>query len=256
MEREREIKAFVPEKFWIVSADLSTGGGPASGGKKEMFTATFVEEPKTEKEAQRISDAAKSGAWKVVSVDETEQVRGPRAPFTTSTLQQVASTRLGFSPSRTMGVAQKLYEAGYISYMRTDSTNLGAEAQENLLAVAESEFGKEYVSARVYKTKSKNAQEAHEAVLPTDAHKRNAGANEEQKKLYELIRARALASQMTEAKMLRTKILAGIDFQSALLRGKTTPEAKSPYPLFAANGSHVVFDGWLAADTGAGGEDV
>ena len=249
MEREREIKAFIPEKFWIVSADLQTA-------KKDLFTATCVEEPKSEEEAKRISDAAKSGTWNVVSVEETEQMRGPRAPFTTSTLQQVASTRLGFSPSRTMGVAQKLYEAGHISYMRTDSTNLGAEAQANLLAVAESEFGKEYVSPRVYKTKSKNAQEAHEAVRPTDARKRNLGANGEQKKLYELIRARALASQMTEAKMLRTKILSGIDVQSALLRGKTTPEAKSPFPLFTANGSRVIFDGWLAADTGARGEDV
>ncbi|MDO8522276.1 MAG: type I DNA topoisomerase [bacterium] len=240
MEREREIKAFVPEKFWIVSADLRTNP-PAGGG--ETFTATCVEEPKTEEEARRISDSAKSGAWNVVSVEETEQVRGPRAPFTTSTLQQVASTRLGFSPSRTMGVAQKLYEAGHISYMRTDSTNLGAEAQANLLAVAESEFGKEYVSARVYKTKSKNAQEAHEAVRPTDARKRNAGANEEQKKLYELIRARALASQMTEAKMLRTKILSNISGAIKI-------------PDFAVNGSRVIFDGWLAADPGARGEDV
>lgn len=235
MEREREIMAFVPEKFWIVSADLKTK-------KDETFTATCTEEPKTEEEAKRITDATQSGTWKVVSVEETEQSRGPRAPFTTSTLQQAASTRLGFSPSRTMGVAQKLYEAGHISYMRTDSTNLGAEAQANLLSVAESEFGKEYVSPRMYKTKSKNAQEAHEAVRPTDARKRNLGANEEQKKLYELIRARALASQMTEAKMLRTKILSNV--------------ADATIPDFAANGSRVVFDGWLAADPGARGEDV
>ncbi|MCR4281351.1 MAG: type I DNA topoisomerase, partial [Candidatus Kaiserbacteria bacterium] len=236
MEREREIKAFVPEKFWIVSADLQTK-------KKEAFTATCAEEPKTEEEAKRISDSAKAGAWHVVSVDETEQMRGPRAPFTTSTLQQVASTRLGFSPSRTMGVAQKLYEAGHISYMRTDSTNLGAEAQANILAVVASDFGKEYVSPRVYKTKSKNAQEAHEAVRPTDARKKNLGANEEQKKLYELIRARALASQMTEAKMLRTKILSNITGAEKI-------------PDFYVNGSRVIFDGWLAADQGARGEDV
>src|SRR3989338_4737133 len=236
MEREREIKAFIPEKFWIVSADLQTK-------KKETFTATCVEEPKSEKEAKRISDAAKSGSWSVISVEETEQMRGPRAPFTTSTLQQVASTRLGFSPSRTMGVAQKLYEAGHISYMRTDSTNLGAEAQANILAVVASDFGKEYVSPRVYKTKSKNAQEAHEAVRPTDARKRNLGGNEEQKKLYELIRARALSSQMTEAKMLPTKILSNIKDATKI-------------PDFAVNGSRVIFDGWLAADPGARGEDV
>ncbi len=236
MEREREIKAFVPEKFWVITADLS----PQGGGKD--FTATCVEEPKSEKEAEKVVAAAESGKWHVVSVDETEQSRGPRAPFTTSTLQQVASTRLGFSPSRTMGVAQKLYEAGHISYMRTDSTNLAKEAQANLIAVAESEFGKEYVSPRVYKTKSKSAQEAHEAIRPTDAHKRNAGANEEQKKLYKLIRARALASQMTEARMLRTKILSNVE-------GAVIPD-------FAANGSRVIFDGWLKADPEARGEDV
>ncbi|MDO8482153.1 MAG: type I DNA topoisomerase [bacterium] len=275
MEREREIKAFIPEKFWVVSVDLQTE-------KKEAFTATCVEEPKSEEEAKRISDAAKSGAWNVVSVEETEQMRGPRAPFSTSTLQQVASTRLGFSPSRTMGVAQKLYEAGHISYMRTDSTNLSAEAQANLLAVAESEFGKEYVSPRVYKTKSKNAQEAHEAVRPTDAKRRNLGGNEEQKKLYELIRARALSSQMTEARMLRTKILTNIRSNSSgfapsdAVRGagkageetykSTTTNTPGPrneemrgkgdIPDFAVNGSRVIFDGWLAADPEARGEDV
>ncbi|MEK7106686.1 MAG: DNA topoisomerase, partial [Patescibacteria group bacterium] len=235
MEREREIKAFIPEKFWVVSADLKTKKG-------EGFTATCVEEPKSEEEAKRISDAAKSGTWNVVGVEEAEQSRGPRAPFTTSTLQQVASTRLGFSPSRTMGIAQKLYEAGHISYMRTDSTNLGAEAQANLAAVAESEFGKEYVFPRVYKTKSKSAQEAHEAIRPTDARKLSAGANEDQKKLYALIRARALSSQMANARTLRTRILSNVE-------GTTMPD-------FAANGSRVIFDGWLAADPDARGEDV
>ena len=235
MEREREIKAFLPEKFWIVSADLKTNKG-------ETFAATCVEEPKSEKDAEKILNAAKSGKWNVVNVEETEQTRGPRAPFTTSTLQQVASTRLGFSPSRTMGVAQKLYEAGHISYMRTDSTNLSAEAQANLLAVAESEFGKEYVAPRAYKTKSKNAQEAHEAIRPTDARKQSAGANDDQKKLYALIRARALASQMSNARTLRTRILTNIT-------GATIPD-------FAANGSRVIFNGWLAADPEARGEDV
>ncbi|MDO8552626.1 MAG: type I DNA topoisomerase [bacterium] len=248
MEREREIKAFVPEKFWVITADLS----PAQG-KSVQFPATCVEEPKTEKEADDILSAAKSGKWHVVSVEESEQTRGPRAPFTTSTLQQVASTRLGFSPSRTMGVAQKLYEAGHISYMRTDSTNLAKEAQANLVSVAESEFGKEYVAPREYKTKSKSAQEAHEAIRPTDAHKLSAGANDDQKKLYALIRARALSSQMTNARTLRTRILSNITdakiSSSAKGSGGTMPD-------FASNGSRVIFDGWLAADPDARGEDV
>jgi DNA topoisomerase-1 len=235
MEREREIRAFVPEQFWVLEADLSTN-------KKQTFTATCVEEPKTEAEAERILKTARSGSWIVKDVEESEQKREPRAPFTTSTLQQAASTRLGFSPSRTMRVAQKLYEAGHITYMRTDSTNLAAEAQANIVAVVTSEFGSEYAMARQYKTKSKSAQEAHEAIRPSDAKRRSAGANDEQKKLYELIRARALASQMSAAKVMRTKILATIQ--------------AGGIPDFAATGSRVMFDGWLKADPGARGEDV
>src|SRR3989338_1337625 len=235
MEREREIRAFIPEPFWVITADVSTK-------KKEQFTVTCTEEPKTEKEAEGIENAAKGGAWSVKGIEESEQARTPRAPFTTSTLQQAASTRLGLSPSRTMGIAQKLYEAGFITYMRTDSTNLAKEAQENILKAVSGEFGEKYAEARVYKTKSKSAQEAHEAVRPTDPGKRSLGHNEEQKKLYALIRARALASQMADAKIMRTKIRANI--------------ADASIPDFAANGSRVMFDGWLAADADARGEDV
>ncbi|MDP3947308.1 MAG: type I DNA topoisomerase [bacterium] len=235
MEREREIRGFVPEKFWIVSADLKTKQGGT-------FTTICVLEPKTEKEAEQIVQAARAGIWSVKDVLESEQKRVPRAPFTTSTLQQTASTRLGFSPSRTMRIAQKLYEAGYITYMRTDSTNLAAEAQANLIAVVKNEFGDAYVSPRQYKTKSKFAQEAHEAVRPTDAKKRAGGVNDEQKKLYTLIRARALAGQMSDARILRTRITAAV--------------SNGSIPDFAANGSRIVFDGWLAADPDARGEDV
>lgn len=249
MEREREIRAFVPEKFWVVTADLKTSP-PA--GRGETFTAICIEEPKSEEEAEKILNDAKKGKWHVVDVEEVEQSRSPRAPFTTSTLQQAASTRLGLSPSRTMGIAQKLYESGHITYMRTDSTNLAKEARANLLSVAKSEFGKEYVAPRTYKTKSKSAQEAHEAIRPTDARKRSAGANNEQKKLYELIRARALASQMADAKTLRTKILTNISREPLdVARGNEVG-----IPNFVANGSRVIFDGWLAADPEARGEDV
>lgn len=235
MEREREIRAFVPEKFWVISADLATKKG-------EQFTVTCAEEPRDEKEAERIRKAAETKKWRVLSVDETEASRSPRGPFTTSTLQQTASTRLGFSPSRTMGVAQKLYEAGHITYMRTDSMNLGKDAQEMLVATVKDEFGEKYVEPRVYKTKSKSAQEAHEAIRPTNPKKQSLGTTDDQKKLYALIRSRALASQMTDARTLRTKIKTNVE-------GATIPD-------FSANGSRVIFDGWLAADPGARGEDV
>jgi DNA topoisomerase I len=234
MEKEREIRAFGPEKFWILSVDLKSKAG--------QFTATCVEEPRDEKEAQRIFAAAQVGAWKVISVEESEQARTPRAPFTTSTLQQVASTRLGFSPSRTMKTAQKLYEAGFITYMRTDSTNLSKDAQTQMLSVIAKEFGAQYAQERVYKTKSKSAQEAHEAIRPTDSAKRSAGHNEDQHKIYELIRARTLASQMTDARTLRTKITSNV--------------SNATIPHFTANGSRVIFDGWLKADPDARGEDV
>ena len=239
MEREREIRAFIPEKFWVLTADFETE-------KKQTFVGTCTEEPKTEMEAHRILEVARAGVWNVVSVEESETARLPRAPFTTSTLQQTASTRLGFSPSRTMRIAQKLYEAGHITYMRTDSTNLALEAQTQLVSVIEKEFGQKYIQARTYKTKSKSAQEAHEAIRPTDAHKKSVGAVGEQKELYTLIRARALSSQMTEAKILRTKITA---------RARVT-SPKDTIPDFVITGSRVLFDGWLSADPDARGEDV
>ncbi|MBM3261775.1 hypothetical protein FJY93_05205, partial [Candidatus Kaiserbacteria bacterium] len=241
-----EIRAFVPEQYWVVTADLSTKGGSASGGKSvkksEQFTATCVEEPKSQADADAIVKRALAGSWIVKGVEESEASRAPRAPFSTSTLQQVASTRLGFSPSRTMRIAQKLYEAGYITYMRTDSTNLAKDAQAAILARVRIEYGENYAQPRVFKTKAKGAQEAHEAIRPTDPTKRNLGHNEEQKKLYALIRARALASQMADAKLARTKLMTTIE--------------SGDIPDFTATGSRVLFDGWLKADTAARGEDV
>jgi DNA topoisomerase-1 len=168
--------------------------------------------------------------------------RTPRAPFTTSTLQQVASSRLGFSPANTMRIAQKLYEAGHITYMRTDSTNLAAPARAAMQTLIEKKYGREYAQPHTYATKSKNAQEAHEAIRPTHVEKESLGATPEQKKLYELIWRRTVASQMADAKLLKTKIVA-----------KTVDES---VPEFTANGSRVMFDGWLKADPAARGEDV
>ena len=249
MEREREIRAFIPVTYFVLEADLQNDG---KGSKKETVTFTCAEQPDNGKEAERILKAGKENDWYVVDVKETEAKRTPKAPFTTSTLQQTASSRLGFSPKRTMQVAQKLYEAGHISYMRTDSTNLGTQALDQIAKQVEKMYGKKYLEARVFKTKVKNAQEAHEAIRPTHFEKQNAGMNEEQKKLYNLIWARTVGSQMADAKMLRTKITANISAGA----GKSGSTKTETIPDFGANGSRVLFDGWLRADPEARGEDV
>jgi len=236
MEREREIRAFIPEKYWVIEGLFKTEA-------KVEITLSCVEEPRDEKIVERILTVGKKNPWIVDEVKESEQKRSARAPFTTSTIQQTASSRLGFSPKRTMQVAQKLYEAGHITYMRTDSTNLSAAAQTQILALITKKYGKEYVEAHTYKTKSKNAQEAHEAIRPTHVEKLSVGMNEEQKKLYKLIWERTVSSQMTNAKLLKTKIIAKI-------------ENHSDIPEFTANGSRVLFPGWLLVDSDARGEDV
>ncbi len=231
-EREREIQAFVPETYFVLSAVFKAKGGE--------FATTCTEEPKTREEADKLLTLGTAGTWKIAKVAERAEDRNPRPPFTTSTLQQVASTRLGFSPSRTMRAAQKLYEAGHITYMRTDSVNLSKEAVSSMLAIVEKKFGKEYAMRHEYKTKSKNAQEAHEAVRPTDPGREKAGSTTDEANLYDLIRTRAMASQMAPAKVLRTSVTVA------------TPGV----PVFSANGSRVTFPGWLALDTKARGEDV
>lgn len=236
MEREREIRAFIPESYFVITAQTKTP-------TKDDLTLTCDEEPRDKKFAESIIAEGKARVWKVAEVKETEQKRTTRPPFTTSTLQQVASTRLGFSPSRTMGVAQKLYEAGFITYMRTDSVTLSAVAQKQILGLVTKEYGKEYVRPHSFKTTSKSAQEAHEAIRPTNVAVKSAGLNEEQQKLYRLIWTRAVASQMQDALVKRTKIIAAV-------------ETKKEIPTFSANGSRIIFDGWLKADPGARGEDV
>ncbi len=244
MEREREIRAFKPETYFVIEADLET-----AAKKAEKMTFTCSEQPNDVKEAERILSLGKSHDWHVIDIKETEAKRSPKAPFTTSTLQQTASSRLGFSPKRTMQVAQKLYEAGHISYMRTDSTTLSGQAIGNIKSQIEKMYGKDYIEVRAFKTKVKNAQEAHEAIRPTHVEKLSAGMNEEQKKLYNLIWARTVASQMADAKVLRTKITANIVSEKGA-------NAKDTIPDFGANGSRILFDGWLKADPAARGEDV
>src|ERR1035437_205389 len=235
MEREREIRAFIPEQYWTLEGLFETH-------KKNKITLSCVEEPRDEKVVNKILELGNKEKWFVKDLKTSEQKRQPRPPFTTSTLQQTASTRLGFSPSRTMQVAQKLYEAGYITYMRTDSTNLSIVAQNQILALVEKKYGKEYAEKHFYKAKSKNAQEAHEAIRPTHVEQMSAGINDEQKRLYQLIWERVVSSQMSDAKLLKTKITANIK--------------EGSIPDFTANGSRVLFPGWLICETGARGEDV
>ena len=236
MEREREIRAFIPEDFFVLTAHLKKSSADIP------FTCT--KEPGEEAEAKRIQKIGQAHDWSVLSIKETETKRAPRAPFTTSTLQQTASTRLGFSPSRTMGAAQKLYEAGHITYMRTDSTNLSTQAQKQIIALLNKDFGKDYVQPRSYKTKSKSAQEAHEAVRPSNFGKKTAGTTGDQKALYELIWQRAVSSQMADATLKRTKLLTNVT------------DAEESIPDFSVNGSRVIFDGWLEVDKRARGEDT
>lgn len=237
MEREREIRVFIPETFWRLHAQVTT---PLN----VEFELLCAEEPRDKALVDKIIKEGSVKPWKVLEVKETEASRAPRAPFTTSTLQQTASTRLGYSPSNTMRIAQKLYEGGFISYMRTDSTNLSKQAQDEIIAFIGKEYGAALAAPQMYKTKSKNAQEAHEAIRPTNVSKKSAGRTPDEQKLYKLIWARVVASQMKDATMLRTKVVA--NYEGA---GKESPD-------FQANGSRLLSPGWLTADPDAQGEEV
>jgi len=241
MERERLIRAFIPEDFWVITAEVKTKIG-------KIFFLTCSEEPREKKRVDQILKVCEKEPWIVSEVKETEIKRSAQAPFITSTLQQTASSRLGFSPSQTMMYAQRLYEAGFITYMRTDSVNLSATAQKQAWAIIEKNYGKKYLNPRQFKNKSKNAQEAHEAIRPSNLSVTTAGTTSEQQKLYQLIYNRTLASQMSDAKLLKTKIITRL--------GKRTKEDDKNFPYFSTNGSHLLFDGWLKVDPLAQGEDV
>ena len=236
MEREREIRAFIPEDYFVITANTTA--------TKLSIPFLCTEEPKTKKEAERIKSVGEANTWAITSIKESEAKRSPKPPFTTSTLQQVASTRLGFTPSRTMGAAQKLYEAGHITYMRTDSTNMSEVALKQIYALVTKDYGKEYLTPRTYKTKSKSAQEAHEAVRPTNFAKHNVGATADQKALYELIWNRTVSSQMSDAIMKRTRIVANIT------------GTDDSIPDFTVSGSRIISPGWLVVDRHARGEDT
>lgn len=235
MEREREIRAFKPETFYHLQALLQEA-------KNKAFLFDCVEEPKEKAEALRIQGIAEKASWTITDIKETEAKRSPKPPFTTSTLQQTASSRLGFAPSRTMRTAQKLYEHGLITYMRTDSLTLAESARQEIYATIASQFGQEFLSERYFKTKAKNAQEAHEAIRPTHAKQKSAGTTPDEKRLYGLIWSRTVASQMRDARVLRTKVTANVN--------------EGTIPDFALKGAVTLFPGWLLADREGKGEDI
>mgnify|MGYP001590095049 FL=1 len=240
MEREREIRAFKPEKFWKIFATLNNLDFECS------------KEPRSGKEAERIIEEGKKSEWLVKDITETKVARAPRAPFITSTLQQFASSRLGWSPSRAMSVAQKLYEAGHITYMRTDSTNLSQQAKAQIKDVVDKIYGAEYYESHAFAKKSKNAQEAHEAIRPTHVAIESAGSTDDQHKLYRLIWSRTVASQMKSAEVMRTKVVANV--KDALWQ--KSQGAPLTFPDFWLNGSRILFPGWLKADPASASEDV
>ncbi len=223
VERERSIEAFNTEASYKVIAEFTT-----SDGKK--FKAKLPKDFKTKKEAQAFLDKNKGADFKVESLTQKPAKKSPAAPFTTSTLQQEASRKLYFSVSRTMQVAQRLYEQGLITYMRTDSVNLSKEALVAAATEIEDSYGKEYVQNRSFTNKNKGAQEAHEAIRPTDMSKHTVNVEYDQARLYELIWKRTLASQMSDAQLERTNIKI---------------EASTHQNLFTANGQMIKFDGFL-----------
>lgn len=248
MERERQIRAFVPVTFWIITALFENS---SSGGKKEPLVFDCSKKLTKEEEVKNLLELGKRSAWQVKDVKETKVARAPRAPFITSTLQQTASSRLGYAPSNTMRIAQKLYEAGHITYMRTDSTNLGATARKDIEGTIKKKYGADYFESRTFAKKAKNAQEAHEALRPTHMSMENAGSTEDERKLYSLIWQRTIASQMKPAEIMRTKVIAN------LVKDKGPQTKGSPaMPDFWLNGSRILFDGWLKADKGSTSDDV
>lgn len=225
VEREREIEAFDRKADYKVVGLFKSPNG-------ELIKAELSIRLKTQKEVSSLFSKIAIGKFKVSAISKKPSKKAPAPPFTTSTLQQAASSRLGFSVRQTMTVAQKLYEAGHISYMRTDSVNLSDTALNQAKKQIVAEFGEKYYKRRVYKTKSRSAQEAHEAIRPTNFASLKAGNDPRQQKLYQLIWARTMASQMTEAQIEKTEM--------ALQHEKASEQ-------FIAKGELVVFAGFMKA---------
>ena len=222
VDREREIQAFNINPFFRVNGTFGANNG--------VLKAELNRQLNGEKEAQEFLELCKNTTFIVDDVQQKPSTKSPSAPFTTSTLQQEASLKLGFSVTKTMSVAQRLYESGHITYMRTDSVNLSETAVNGAKAAIEEFYGNDYSKPTKYTTKSSGAQEAHEAIRPTDFGKTSIDSERDETRLYELIWKRSIASQMAHAKLERTTVKIG---------GLPTTD------YFTAKGEVIVFDGFL-----------
>ena len=234
VERENERRKFLSQEFWEILAELKNKN-------KEKIEARLIKigekkldkmDIKTKKEADDITKELEKCSYEIKQIEKKEQKKYPLPPFVTDTLQRSAYTQLSMSPKRAMMIAQKLYETGNITYMRTDSPNLSKQALDEAAYLIKKEYGDKYLNTTQYKAKGKNAQEAHEAIRPTSFANRGETLDKDQKRLYNLIYKRALASQMSFAIFDKTKIeiQANSDYNNYLLR---------------ANGSQIKFDGFL-----------
>lgn len=233
VEREREISEFKAKSSFKVNAQFLLEKG-------KTLVAELPERFETENEAMDFLESCKGAKFSIADLQTRPSKRTPAPPFTTSTLQQEAARKLGFSVIQTMMVAQKLYEAGKISYMRTDSVNLSDEARNGAINQITSAFGKEFVQPRQFKTKSNSAQEAHEAIRPTDFSLNDPGMDRNAQRLYELIWKRAIASQMADAELERTTATISISTNKKNL---------------TATGEVIKFEGFLKVYMESGDDD-
>ena len=231
VRREREIRRFVPKEFWDLTATLTNAADDEivavhPVGEKEKFSLP------DEASAGEVVERVRPGPWTVDAVRKSERTRKPPAPFRTSTLQQAGSSTLGFPAWKTMKVAQGLYEAGHITYMRTDSTNLSREAQAEIGTVVEQEFGSKYHQARVYSAKTKGAQEAHEAIRPSSVARTpdelGPELDKDARRVYDMVWRRTMASQMSDA-----------------IYDATSVDISSNGVTFRATGQILKFDGYM-----------
>jgi DNA topoisomerase-1 len=223
VEREREIQNFNAVASYRIDAEFSNEAG-------QSFKAKLPKTFSTKGEAYQFLEKNASANFKVSDLEKKPAKKSPAAPFTTSTLQQEASRKLYFSVSKTMNMAQRLYEAGLITYMRTDSVNLSDDARNGAAAEIEKSYGSNYSKERKYKGKSKGAQEAHEAIRPTNFAIHSVDIERDQARLYDLIWKRAISSQMSDAQLERTNVKI---------------QANTHNQLFSANGEVITFDGFL-----------
>jgi len=253
-EREREIESFKPQEYWTIIATTEKKKQKKGEGQFKSVLIALDDKPlgrlaiKTESEAKSLLNALSKASYRVVLVRKTKQRKTPPPPFITSTLQQEAFLKLGFSAKKTMTLAQALYEAGFITYHRTDSTHLAQSAPSMIRRYIQDNFGKKYLpeNARQYKTKVLKAQEAHEAIRPTDIGNlplegADSKISDDHKKLYRLIWQRAVASQMEDAVL---------DSESVDIEAQTREKENLAFPLakkytFRATGQSISFDGFI-----------